>query len=60
MKRISGKGLVAGIIVLFVTQYIASLFIDREPITWGIGVIAMVVVYNYIKYGRFGRYDTVR
>jgi FtsH-binding integral membrane protein len=60
MAKIDWKALVVGIVVLFITQFIVSRFIFQEFISWGIGVIAMIVTYNYIKYGKFGRFDTVR
>ena len=49
-----------GIAVLFITQYIVSRFVIQEFISWGIGVVAMILTYNYMKYGKFGRFDTVR
>ena len=60
MAKIDWKALVVGIVVLFITQYIVSRFVIQEFISWGIGVVAMIVTYNYTKYGKFGRFDTVR
>jgi hypothetical protein len=60
MAKIDWKALVVGIAVLVITQYIVSRFVIQEFISWGIGVVAMILTYNYIKYGKFGRFDTVR
>ena len=60
MQIIDWKALMAGLIGLFITQYIAGRFVMNENISWGIGVVAMILIYNYIKYGRFGRFDRVR
>jgi hypothetical protein len=60
MSKIDGKALVVGIVVLFITQFIISRFVLQEFISWGIGVVAMILTYNYIKYGKFGRFDSVR
>ena len=60
MAKIDWKALMVGIAVLFITQFIVSRFIIQEFISWGIGVVAMILTYNYIKYGKFGRFDSVR
>ena len=60
MAKTDWKALVVGIAVLFIAQYLVSRFVIQEFISWGIGVVAMILTYNYIKYGKFGRFDTVR
>ena len=60
MQKIHLKALMLGILVMFITQYLVSRFVIQESISWGIGVVAMILVYNYVKYGRFGRFDNVR
>ena len=60
MAKIDWKALGIGIAVLVITQFIVSRFVVQEVSSWSLGVVAMPVTYNYLKYGKFGRFDSVR